>query len=103
MAEANFSNEFDWSKVVKRYANGAKIPGAASVGVAGADDEYIYVKHRLWSDRFSRKNIEEAVARLAAGKMTRDKSGFIEQCRIVAGDEHPTTAAWILKDLGFLV
>lgn len=85
-----------------RYGSGAEIPGAASVVVTGADEEYIYVKHRLWEDRFSRKHMERAVSLLAAGKMSRQKSSFIEQYRLFASEERPTTAAWIMKDLGFL-
>ncbi|GAC1475892.1 MAG: hypothetical protein PVSMB8_01320 [Vulcanimicrobiaceae bacterium] len=100
--DAIFPRSLDWDAVVRRYANGAEIPGAASVYVTGADDDYIYVKHRLWSDRFSRKHFERAVALLDAGKMSRNKSSFIEQYRIFAAEERPTTAAWIMKDLGFL-
>jgi hypothetical protein len=99
---ATYPDKIDWTEVVKRYTGGAEIPGAASIFVTGADDDYIYVKHRLWSDRFSRKHFEKAVGLLSAGKMSRDKSSFIEQYRIFASEERPTTAAWIMKDLGFL-
>ncbi|GAC1441135.1 MAG: hypothetical protein NVS2B8_00290 [Vulcanimicrobiaceae bacterium] len=95
----------DWSEVVKRYANGAElasIPGASTLAVTGADDEYIYVKHRLWKDRLSRKNIEKAVALLAAGKMARVSGDFVDQYRTFVADERPTTAATVMKDLGFL-
>ncbi len=100
---AAFPRSLDWNAVVARYGSGALIPGAASISVTGADDEFIYVKHRLWCDRFSRKHFEKAVALLGAGKMSRDKSSFIEQYRIFATEERPTTAAWIMKDLGFLL
>lgn len=102
MNGSTYPKTLDWSAVVARYASGAAIPGAASVMVTGADDDYIYVKHRLWEDRFSRKHMERAVSLLAAGKMSRQKSSFIEQYRLFASEERPTTAAWIMKDLGFL-
>ena len=44
----------DWNAVKQRYENGADvepIPGAATLSVTGADDNCVYVKHRLWSDR----------------------------------------------------
>ncbi|GAC1309665.1 MAG: hypothetical protein NVS2B3_09260 [Vulcanimicrobiaceae bacterium] len=102
MNAANYPTTLDWGAVVARYKNGAEIPGAASVTVTGVDDDYVYVKHRLWSDRFSRKHMARAVSLLAAGKMSREKSSFIEQYRLFASEERPTTAAWIMKDLGFL-
>jgi hypothetical protein len=74
MTEVKLLSELDWNAVVARYANGAEIPGAASVVVTGADDAFIYVKHRLWSDRFRRKHFEKAVRLLAAGKMSRTRA-----------------------------
>lgn len=95
----------DWSTVVERYANGADvepIPGASTLKVTGADDDYIYVKHRLWSDKLSRPNLEKAIQLLDDGKMTKKSGDFIDQYRTFVADERPTTAATVLKDLGFL-
>lgn len=99
------STQLDWAAVVKRYAGGAEItpiPGASTLSVTGADDEFIYVKHRLWKDRLTRKNLEKAAALLAEGKMTRKSGDFVDQYRTFIADERPTTAATIMKDLGYL-
>lgn len=95
----------DWSAVKERYADGADvepIPGASTLSVTGADDEYVYVKHRLWSDTLSRSNLEKAIQLLEEGKMTKKSGDFIDQYRTFVADERPTTAATVLKDLGFL-
>ncbi|GAC1448849.1 MAG: hypothetical protein PVSMB8_07950 [Vulcanimicrobiaceae bacterium] len=97
--------ELDWTAVIARYGKGAElesIPGASTLSVTGADDEYIYVKHRLWKDRLSRKNLEKAAALLAEGKMARISGDFVDQYRTFVADERPTTAATIMKDLGYL-
>jgi hypothetical protein len=95
----------DWSDVVKRYENGAAIapiPGASTLAITGADDEKVYVKHRLWKDALSRTNLEKAVRLLGEGRMTRKSGDFVDQYRTFVADERPTTAATVLKDLGFL-
>jgi hypothetical protein len=95
----------DWDLVVKRYKDGAQvapIPGASTLSVTGADDQKVYVKHRLWKDSLSRANLEKAVRLLEEGKMTRKAGDFVDQYRTFVADERPTTAATILKDLGYL-
>jgi hypothetical protein len=95
----------DWEVVKQRYANGAQIepiPGASTLEVTGADDEKVYVKHRLWKDSLSRRNLEKAVGLLDEGRMTRKSGDFIDQYRTYVEDERPTTAATVLKDLGYL-
>ncbi len=95
----------DWEAVKDRYKGGASIepiPGAATLAVTGADDEHVYVKHRLWTAALSRKNLEKAVDLLEQGKMTRKSGDFIDQYRTFVADERPTTAATVLKDLGYL-
>jgi hypothetical protein len=95
----------DWSDVVERYQNGADIapiPGASTLAVTGADDEMVYVKHRLWKATLSRSNLEKAVRLLGEGRMTRKSGDFVDQYRTFVADERPTTAATVLKDLGFL-
>lgn len=95
----------DWDVVVSRYKAGAAIepiPGAATLAVTGADDKFVYVKHRLWSDRLSRDNLTKAVDLLEQGKLTRKSGDFVDQYRTWIADERPTTAATVLKDLGYL-
>ncbi|HEY0357500.1 MAG TPA: hypothetical protein VGD11_02905 [Mycobacteriales bacterium] len=95
----------DWSDVVKRYEHGADIapiPGASTLAITGADEEKVYVKHRLWKDALSRPNLEKAVRLLGEGRMTRKSGDFVDQYRTFVADERPTTAATVLKDLGFL-
>jgi hypothetical protein len=95
----------DWADVVERYSAGARIapiPGASTLSVRGADDDKIYVEHRLWKDSLSRSNLEKAVRLLGEGKMTRKSGDFVDQYRTYVADERPTTAATVLKDLGFL-
>jgi len=95
----------DWDAVVARYKDGADvapIPGASTLAVTGADEAKVYVKHRLWKDSLSRANLEKAVALLEQGKLTRRSGDFVDQYRTFVADERPTTAATVLKDLGFL-
>lgn len=96
----------DWEKeVVERYRDGAEVqtmPGAAPANVTGADDERLYIKHRLWKDSLSRPNLEKAVGLLEEGRMTTESGDFIDQYRVYVEDERPTMAAVILKDLGYL-
>jgi hypothetical protein len=95
----------DWDAVVQRYKDGAEIepiPGASTLAVTGADEHKIYVKHRLWKDALSRENLEKAVVLLEEGRMTRKSGDFIDQYRTFVQDERPTTAATVLKDLGYL-
>ena len=95
----------DWESVVQRFKNGAvleSIPGASTLAVTGADDEKIYVTHRLWKATLSRQNLEKAVMLLEEGKMTRKSGDFIDEYRTFVADERPTTAATVLKNLGYL-
>ncbi|GAA1276939.1 hypothetical protein GCM10009609_45020 [Pseudonocardia aurantiaca] len=95
----------DWADVVKRYENGAELPsmpGAHTLKVTGADDNYIYVSHRLWKAKLTRANLEKAVRLLEEGRMTRDYGDVVDHYRTYIADERPTTAATVLKDLGFV-
>jgi hypothetical protein len=95
----------DWADVVARYRDGAQIqpiPGSSTLAVTGADEEKVYVKHRLWKDSLSRAYLEKAVLLLEQGKMTRKSGDFVDQYRTFIADERPTTAATVLKDLGYL-
>ena len=95
----------NWTTVEDRYRDGAviePIPGSATLSVTGADSDSVFVKHRLWSDSLSRTNLEKAVELLEAGRMTKQTGDFIDQYRTFVADERPTTAATVLKDLGYL-
>lgn len=95
----------DWDQVVAKYKDGSQLessPGASTLEVTGADDSKVYVKHRLWKDALSRENLEKAVDLLEQGKMTRKSGDFIDQYRTLIMDERPTTAATVLRDLGYL-
>jgi hypothetical protein len=95
----------NWNAVIDRYRNGAEvapIPGSSTLAVTGADEEKVYVKHRLWKDSLSRANLEKAVTLLEQGKMTKKSGDFVDQYRTFVADERPTTAATVLKDLGYL-
>ncbi|QTI68362.1 hypothetical protein [Gordonia polyisoprenivorans] len=94
-----------WAEIVTRYRDGANLPsmpGARTLQVTGADDEYIYVTHRLWSDKLTRANIEKAMDLIAEGKITRVYADVVDYYRTYIADERPTTAATVLKDLGFV-
>lgn len=95
----------EWADVVKRYENGAELPsmpGARTLKVTGADENYIYVSHRLWTDKLTRAHLEKAVRLLEEGRMTRNYGDVIDHYRTYIADERPTTAATVLKDLGYL-
>lgn len=94
-----------WTEVVRRYEKGAQLPsmpGARTLEVTGADDEYIYVAHRLWQDKITRGYLEKAMQLLEEGKMTNDYGAVVDYYRTYIADERPTTAATILKDLGYV-
>lgn len=98
--------QLDWSAVIARYHNGADVdtlPGGAKITVSGADDEYVYVKHRLWKASLSRANLERGVDLVAAGTISNVATEFIDQYRTLVADERSTVAATILKDLGYLI
>jgi hypothetical protein len=73
----------DWADVVKRYRDGAELP---SMPVTCS----------------VRAHLEKAVDLLEAGRMTRNYGDVIDHYRTYIADERPTTAATVLKDLGFL-
>ncbi|MGH8932265.1 MAG: hypothetical protein ACRDZO_17010 [Egibacteraceae bacterium] len=95
----------NWDTVIERYRDGAKIepiPGSSTLEVTGADDDSVYIKHRLWKAALSRQNLEKAVRLLEEGRMVRRSGDFVDQYRTMVADERPTTAATVLKDLGYL-
>jgi hypothetical protein len=94
-----------WSEIVEHYRDGAELPsmpGARTLQVTGADDEFIYVSHRLWKDKITRAYLEKAMSLLDAGKITDNYGDVVDYYRTFIADERPTTAATILKDLGYV-
>ncbi len=95
----------DWGKVLERYREGSEVesvPGASAVKVTSADEERVYIAHRLWKDSLSRQNLEKAVELIEQGKMSTEVGDLVSQYRMHVADERPTMAAVILKDLGHL-
>lgn len=98
-------NGLDWASAVEKYRDGAAVdtlPGGAAITVSGADDERIYVKHRLWTAQLHRINLEKGIDLVNAGSISRNANQFIDKYRTLVADERPTVAATILKDLGYL-
>lgn len=95
----------DWSQVKKKYGKGTKIPtvaGGKTLEITGADDQAIYIKSPLWTAKLSRNNLEKAVDLIEQGVITREPGLFVEDYRVYVADERPTSAAHVLRDLGFL-
>lgn len=95
----------DWSEVEKRYSGGADVPnlaGGRSLAVVGADDEHIYIKHRLWEASLKRANLERAVTLVEEGRLPKNAEMFVENYRAIVDGERGTSVAQILKDLGHL-
>lgn len=95
----------DWSKVRERYAKGAKVPtvaGGKTLTVTGCDDEAVYIENPLWKAKLSRENLEKGVALIEEGVIHKAPGFFVEDYRVYVSDERSTSAAHILKDLGFL-
>lgn len=95
----------DWTEVEKRYAKGAVVPnlaGGRSLEVTGVDDEYLHIKHRLWTAALARSNLERAVTMVEEGRLPRDARYFVEDYRAMVDGERGTSVAQILKELGHL-
>lgn len=95
----------DWSYVLERYRDGADVallPGGSAVSVSGADEEKIYISHRLWKASLSRANLERGIDLVDKGEISKNALDFINEYRSAVADERPTTAATVLKDLGYL-
>ncbi|MFQ5915602.1 MAG: hypothetical protein ACE5JS_20725, partial [Nitrospinota bacterium] len=88
-----------------RYKPGSKVKtvaGGKELDIVNVDDEKIYIKNPLWQASLSRKNLERAVQLIEQGKMTRDAGAFVDEYKTYVEDERSTSAAHVLKDLGYL-
>ena len=95
----------DWVEVKKRYGNGAEVPtvaGGKSLKVTGCDDEAIYIENPLWKAQLSRENLEKGVELIEEGVIDKNPGLFVEDYRVYVTDERSTSAAHVLRDLGFL-
>jgi hypothetical protein len=66
------------------------------------DDNNIYIRHRLWSDALAREHLEKAARLIEEGRITRHAGLFAEDYRAEVADVRATSAAHVLKHLGFL-
>ncbi|MPZ67394.1 MAG: hypothetical protein GEU83_18465 [Pseudonocardiaceae bacterium] len=95
----------DWAVVQQRYGNGDIIPtvaGGKTLEITGADDDYVYIRTPLWRDGLAREHLQKAVELIEQGKITRHAGLFVEEYRAEVADVRATSAAHILKHLGFL-
>lgn len=95
----------DWAKVKKKYGKGAEVPtvaGGKTLTVTGCDDEAIYIENPLWQAQLSRKNLEKGVELIEDGVIDKNPGLFVEDYRVYVTDERATSAAHVLRDLGFL-
>lgn len=95
----------NWDEVLDRYAGGARIPtvaGGKTLEITGVDATSVHIRHALWRDTLSREHLERAVALIEADRMTRHAGLFVEDYRALVADARATSAAHVLKDLGYL-
>ena len=95
----------DWDEVKKKYKNGAEVEtvaGAKMLTVSGCDDSAIYIENPLWKAQLSRVNLEKGVLLIEEGVIDRNPGLFVEDYRVYVTDERSTSAAHVLRDLGFL-
>jgi hypothetical protein len=95
----------DWSAVVKKYGNGAKVPtvtGGKFLQVSHADETAIYIESPIWRATLDRVNLEKGVALIEEGLISRDPGLFVEDYMLYVANQRATSVAHILRDLGFL-
>ena len=95
----------DWDMVVSRYASGARVPtvaGGKTLEITGADATGVHIRHALWRDILLREHLERAVVLVEADRITRHAGLFVEDYRALVADVRATSAAHVLKDLGYL-
>jgi hypothetical protein len=95
----------DWELVKRRYPAGTRIPtvaGGKTLEITGVDDEAVHIRHPLWTDALARRHLEKAVELIEQGRITRHAGLFAEDYRVEVADVRATSAAHLLKHLGFL-
>lgn len=95
----------DWAQVTARYDGGTKIPtvaGGKTLEITGVDDAGVHIRHSLWRDTLAREHLEKAAGLIESDAMSRHAGLFVEEYRAMVADVRATSAAHVLKDLGFL-
>lgn len=95
----------DWSVVLQKYGDGAKVPtvtGGKFLQVARADDAAIHIESPIWKAKLQRRDLEKGVALIEQGTISRDPGLFVEDYMLYVSNERATSVAHILRDLGFL-
>lgn len=95
----------DWAEVMSRYAGGTRIPtvaGGKTLEITGIDETGVHIRNALWRDTLAREHLEKATELIETDAMTRHAGLFVEEYRAMVADVRATSAAHVLKDLGFL-
>lgn len=95
----------DWARVTARYDGGRRIPtvaGGKTLEITGVDDAGVHIRHSLWRDTLARGHLERAADLIESDAMSRHAGLFVEEYRAMVADVRATSAAHVLKDLGFL-
>lgn len=95
----------DWAEVMTRYDGGTRIPtvaGGKTLEITSVDEGGVHIRHSLWRDTLAREHLEKAVGLIEADGMSRHAGLFVEEYRALVADVRATSAAHVLKDLGFL-
>ncbi|MHA6783617.1 hypothetical protein ACVGOW_21900 [Pseudonocardia saturnea] len=95
----------DWAQVEDRYGGGMRIPtvaGGKTLEITGVDADGVHIRHSLWRDTLAREHLVKAVELIEADQMSRHAGLFVEEYRALVADVRATSAAHVLKDLGFL-
>ncbi|MGD0185535.1 MAG: hypothetical protein ABSC25_09820 [Roseiarcus sp.] len=98
-------NPLNWEQVKERYPTGTMvnhITGSRQFEILRVTDDGVYFKWGVVREGVvSRSNLERAVELLIQGVMLPDPSSLTSDYRTLVSDEKPTTAAALLKDLGY--
>ncbi|GEL27021.1 hypothetical protein PSU4_59750 [Pseudonocardia sulfidoxydans NBRC 16205] len=95
----------DWAEVERRYGEGAKIPtvaGGKTLEITSVDADGIHIRNALWRDTLRREDLEKGVELVENGVVSRQAGKFVEEYRTFVVDVRATSAAHVLKHLGFL-
>jgi hypothetical protein len=99
------SMPLDWALVTARYSGGTRIPtmaGGKTLEITGVDEAGVYIRNALWKDVLQRSHLERAAELVEAGEMNRHAGLFVEDYRTTVADVRASSAAHVLKDLGYL-
>lgn len=95
----------DWTRVVERYQGGKRIPtvaGGKTLEITGVDEVGVHIRNPLWRDTLAREHLEKAADLIESDRMSRHAGLFVEEYRALVTDVRATSAAHVLKDLGYL-